>query len=438
MMIIPDSGQDFYAGIYGKLAKTVVLVFLLILFRGEQTVDAKGAGPFLKDFRIECGEEDVDIVFAATAAVDLICVPVADDRLWGAGKIGRTASARSESSMGIGTRIGTEPWILIPFNDDKCRRIRVWPIFSESAVNSFATAPWKQVNWRLEGVLAFRRVWERLLDRLIRRVASRQTRDGCFSCHELMPLGVAAVAAWDTGLSVPIDVIASLTDDLVKMQQADGAFRFSKHPEYGEITPTLFAAAVLDWSRRWKPDTASAMLRAVRYLVGHQSEDGSLLPDFSFPPWMIGASFFTRLYLRIICQAEHICSSDGKLKRSEFSSARTSAEKWIKTHMEVASVPENVSSCTTGISHPAVDATHPGDISSEEASERFTELIRNLILSGDLPAAFKTERIEWIFGGRERALQADDSTACALWKLSTEILLDMTRGERETNSENCR
>ncbi|MFZ2958019.1 MAG: hypothetical protein WA705_14120 [Candidatus Ozemobacteraceae bacterium] len=388
-------------------------------------------------FHLERGEDCVDLTFLATTAVDLLRIPVVSEKLWGLDRIGRTVSVRSDHAMNVATREGSASWIIIPLADGACRRIRLWsilsdPRFPESSriagikgdINGDAGGEGsieresyiddqidkgrsihpnieRDGDWVVEGISGVHREQEHLLERLAKNVAERQSREGCFSCHELIPLGTAAIAARDLGLRIPEELLASLTKDLGGMQYPDGAFRFPRRPEYGEVTPTVAAAVFLGWSRRWKPEAASMLVRAVRFLLTRQSDDGSLRPDFTFPPWMLGTSFSTRMFLEALCQAELIFSRNGRLENSEFSTAKMRARDWIASRSEEALIAGRFDESlfalpyggTIGEASRTARITLFSALLSEfrrgDSLERFSLLIQHLVLLGGRPPAFE-------------------------------------------------
>jgi len=275
-------------------------------------------------YTISPEDEGIRLDFTRPMAVDRVRVPANNRFLWGRGAVGRVALARSIHGAGVGTRVGSEPWIDISLGDHDCRYVRVVPVLSESRTDV------PRRDWIVEGVTASRRRLERDLVEAAAATRRWQRANNCFCCHRAFPLFHAATTAWDRGFTVPVTVLASLAEDIAGWQGPDGAFRFSRHPEFGEVTATAVGAAVLAWNHRWRAESDDlALLKALLYLMSRQEPDSGLRPDFTFAPFFQGRLFVTWLFLEAAVAALHRSADSGALVPTPQAAAWRSARSWF-------------------------------------------------------------------------------------------------------------
>ncbi|HOT27996.1 MAG TPA: hypothetical protein PLU72_07385 [Candidatus Ozemobacteraceae bacterium] len=270
----------------------VTIIFLLIVFAAPSIVDSGELAWTIRSLP----DGGCRIDFPATSAVKFVNLPPDSADVFGAGRRGTAVIVRSAHVTRV-CRLN-EPYddtFSIRLNDPSTGWLELVPLVS---------APSKIGSGTTGGIIvsgldpAVRNLEIELTD-LSRAIMEFQRTNRCFSCHLALPLAWAATVAEFRCLETPRTVLASIADQLVALQQADGSFAVPGRPEYGAVTPTLAAAAALAYLKKFclDLDISPILEKAVAFLAERISTDGVPSFDFSFPPLLIGKPFAARLFL---------------------------------------------------------------------------------------------------------------------------------------------
>ncbi len=294
---------------------------LVILFLGSgHPVGGEPPVPY----RLDQSAEGVAMVFPKPMAVDRLLVSATHPGVWGMGRAARIGVAKTASHSAVaGWRPGQGDQLVFSLADPWTDRIE---LIALSTVTAPATPSW---DLRVEGTWAHQRRLANRLTALVTEVAGRQTRQGCFCCHQVMPLALAAHLAQARHLPRPQARLATWALELARWQRADGSFSFPAAPEFGVVTPTLAAAAVLGWLQDLNPALETALLKAVSFLVSQQQPDGSLVPDFTFPPLLTGRPAMGWLFVHALREMAGILERRGFAPIPRFAWAQQRAETWL-------------------------------------------------------------------------------------------------------------
>lgn len=445
------------------VARLVRLVAAILLLSAP--VSSTAASPMGSDFGvlITPASDGVLLEFPVDLAVDRLRVPVREPRLWGEGNIGNVVVLRWAGGSGIGTRFASDPFIVVEVGGAECRWIEALPVrhepvsivASEAGLSPIAVdgpplghglaLMRSDAAWNVEAVPVFQRRAEYRLQTSAEAVLKRQQRQGCFSCHLLLPLYSAAAIAGDRGFRVPDALIASITESLVSWQNIDGSFTWPERPEYGIITPTAVAAAALARLQRPNPAAEAALQRSARFLVNRQNEDGALQPDFTFPGLVSGPEFTTRCLLEALSAGAASLARLGRFEPPACAEARRKATAWL----------DRLAATTTGPARELAWMALPLAGRFPEASrtavlETLTEFLRTTDFSRDPARAAWSMRQLVLLGGtppaelEERLLapipavplkNREPGESRELWRLMASLWFHF---HRETNRGICR
>jgi|GEM_PF-5156637 len=277
----------------------------------------------IASFSISLEKEEMVIDFGEPMAVDSIRIPVVNDDLWGSNQVGKVVVVRSEHYSNLSTRKGDDDSIVVDFREPSSKYLKIIPILSEKGEKKIKT------DWKIDGKTAHRRRLELQISVLVQRTFDCQIKDRCFSCHRTLPLAFTVAAAHDRGFRLPLQMLASVTADLVSMQNPDGSFSFPAHPEYGVITPTLCAGVILGLFQRFAPDSGAALVKTARFLCRFQKPNGGISLDFSFPSFLKGKACGTWLLLRVLQDASFVFIRESFRDDPSISEAIKKAIHWF-------------------------------------------------------------------------------------------------------------
>ena len=263
------------------LIATLIPGILPSFFPFLQTADADQ----IASYSLEKRKDGVRILFSKPMAVDLVNISAVHSAIWGPGRQASVAIARTASRSAVCGLHPGETGFAFRIFDPETLSIEIEPLLTRES-----SIPYRE-ELLIEGTSASRYRVESDLERLSIDTTEWQDRKKCFCCHRVLPLALSASEARVKGLRLPLSALLSLAEKIVSWQKVDGSFSFSEAPVYGVVTPTLCAAAVLAWIRFISPRVEPALLRAVTFLVSLQQPDGSVIPDFTFPPLMTGRPF---------------------------------------------------------------------------------------------------------------------------------------------------
>ncbi|RCK81026.1 MAG: hypothetical protein OZSIB_2403 [Candidatus Ozemobacter sibiricus] len=276
-------------------------------------------------YRLDQTAEGVAIVFPEPMAVDRLLVSATHPGVWGMGRAARLGVAKTASQAAVaGWQTEHGDLLVFPLADPWTDRIE---LIALAALPAPASPSWEL---RIEGTGARRRRLEHRLAALTTAVAERQTRQGCFCCHQVMPLALANHLARERQLARPLSPLASWALELARWQRPDGSFSFPAAPEFGVVTPTLTAAAVLGWVQDLDPALETALLKAASFLVAQQQPDGSLVPDFTFPPLLNGRPAMGWLFVHALRELAALLERRGFAPMPRFVWAQQRAATWLE------------------------------------------------------------------------------------------------------------
>lgn len=336
---VNGSGPMGGKGVTDRLAARLpaVLAVLLLTMAGAMT----GAPwPFgtkmprleaetITAFRLDSAADGAVITFPHPMAVDQVTVSPTHPGVWGLGRAARLAVARTGNRAAVaGWRPG-RPGLVFVLDDPWTDRISLTGLamvpFPGSGPDPI-TPTW---DLRIDGTRAGRRRLEERLEGILDLTLERQRAGRCFCCHQAIPLGLATALARDRGLRLPQARLASWTVEWTGWQRPDGSFSFTGAPEFGVITPTLCAAAVMAWTRFLDSRLEPALLKAVTFLVSLQQPDGSLVPDFTFPPLLVGRPAMAWLLGLALREVGNLLSARGFAPIPRLEWARQRVEAWL-------------------------------------------------------------------------------------------------------------
>ncbi|MBF0548103.1 MAG: hypothetical protein HQM08_26940 [Candidatus Riflebacteria bacterium] len=268
-------------------------------------------------------DDGVKVEFSYPVSLDGIRVPLNESLLWGQGKIGRSFIAMSKHDSEIGVWDGYSPYIHSKLFEDSCSEINIIPLLSDDGVASGTN------KWIFEGEPAEKRKIEKAINFFAENILKRQNENKCFSCHEIIPLGILCTSANDFGYKIPLPILMEICKSIVSFQTEDGSFSFNSSWKYDKTAASLAGSAFLAWNCRWNEKLRGSLFKAARYLVSQQNSDGHLETEFSFPPLFWGSIFSTWLGWEVFSLAERYYFGFTMTELNEFQRPRILAEKFV-------------------------------------------------------------------------------------------------------------
>lgn len=239
---------------------------------------------FAAEIVIKNQGETVLVSFGQTWAFDQITVPSVSTRLWGKG------NRCSAATMKIGNRYfvsaiasGSDhlTFMLPGISSDSLLLTAI--MTGENPATETA-----EENIEFVAVPAQIRFIEDELNTRIDEVLAFQQQHNCFSCHTALPLALSCKNAGARGYRVNREKVTQFGDSIGKMQLANGMFNFPSHPDYGTITTTLCAGAILAMLSDYSDSYLSQLQKILDLLPGWLDKDGLTRSDFYFRPLFIG------------------------------------------------------------------------------------------------------------------------------------------------------
>ena len=239
------------------------------------------------------------ITFAVPMAVDLVVVPAEAREVFGEGSRGSALLLRGEHAMTV-VRLAdpADEAFRIEPKEVSTGWLELVPVLASPASG---VAPPAQPLY-IVGVEARLRALERELEAIARTALELQNRDRCFRCHIALPLAWTATLAEYRCLQTPRDLLASIANNIISLQNTDGSFAAAGHPEYGVVTPSLVGAATLSGMQKFCGDDSAmeAVKKAAEFLIRQSQTDGMPTLDFTFPPLFLGKPFAARLFADLL------------------------------------------------------------------------------------------------------------------------------------------
>lgn len=239
--------------------------------------------------------------FDQTWAFDEITLPAVATRLWGKGKRCSAATVQIANRHFVSSVKPADgahlSFALAGIASDS---VIITPLLVE------VNAETADAEITFIAVPAAVRLVENELEQRIDEALEFHRQNQCFSCHTALPLAFSCKAAAASGLKVNNDKVLQLGDSISQMQQVNGTFYFPQHPDYGIITTTLGAGAVLAMLSNFSDAYLSNLLKILDQLPGWLDKDGFTRSDFYLRPLFIGqitsALFETIIVSTIYCR----------------------------------------------------------------------------------------------------------------------------------------
>lgn len=224
----------------------------------------------------------IKIKFSEMLALDSISLPTVSTELWGKGVRCRAATIRIGSQNFLSsTKTIDSPMLFNPGGAITDTMI-ISPVFTEPATNSMDGL------FKVEAVRARIRQIEDEITALSNEVLEFQNENRCFSCHTAFPIAMVLNEADKKGFKIPQQAVEKIGASIGAMQKVDGTFHFSNQPDYGTISPTLCAGAVLALLARFAPEMLTNINKIAVLFPKWYDEKGDLKSDFFFKPLFLG------------------------------------------------------------------------------------------------------------------------------------------------------
>jgi len=246
-------------------------------------------GQGIASWTMEKSASGVVLLFAQPVTLDGVRLPVRAVELWGPGRRGTVAALKSDHAVGIAVPDIPDQTLFGVISDASASRLDITPVYAEIEEPASGSGVGSSADLldriKVLGTSAEQRRLEVLLSQNLQEEVEWQRRRGCFSCHRLLPLGLAVQSAVEQKIALPHDSVRELLQNLTDWQSGDGSWFFPRASRYGRVTATLTALAVLGW---WEEitttDGSASLLRGLGFLAGVQREDGGVAFDFTYPP----------------------------------------------------------------------------------------------------------------------------------------------------------
>jgi hypothetical protein len=256
-------------------------------------------------YELTAQKESVTMRFTQSWAFDRLELPAVSQTFWGESSQFRAAVVKAAGKSFVSQLTDDESRLIFNMQGISGDFIEIIPIFKAPTERTDEKAP------TFVAIPARIRFLEDELQELADAVLHFQKRNNCFSCHTALPLVITCKFAAASGLRVPDSTLNLIGSSIADMQSYDGIYHFPQHPDYGVISPTLCAGAVMavisDFSAQYL-----ANLQKIRLLLPEWlDDDGLLKSDFYFRPLFIGHKT-NMLFEAMILQTLYLYSaSDG-------------------------------------------------------------------------------------------------------------------------------
>lgn len=279
-----------------------ILILLLLMISGNAALAVPGSSFPDPVYELATGEESLSMTFSQSWSFDQIELPSVSEQLWGKARQCRAAIIKTAGRSFI-SRLSADSERLM-FNLDGVissqaqviELLKVDAARPEGAAPVFAATP------------ARIRMIEDELKELADAVLRFQKRNSCFSCHTALPLALTCKVAAASGYRVPDNILNQIGSNIAGMQSYDGSYSFPKHPDYGTISTTLCAGAIMaiisDFSSQFLESLHKIRLLLPEWL----DDDGLLKSDFYFRPLFIGQAT-NMLFEAVILQTLYLYSA---------------------------------------------------------------------------------------------------------------------------------
>ncbi len=305
-----------------------------LLFLGLQFVSVcEGQG--LATWTIRQTASGVSLLFSEPVSLEGIRLPAVAPELWGRGRRGTIAALESNHAVGVAVPETASMTLFGIIADASATRLDIVPVYSDPEPESISSGEEKKVESpfgqiQVVGTSAEQKRLEIALKSCLQEEVDWQRRRGCFSCHRLLPLGLAVKTASERKMNIPLEAVRELLQNLTEWQNSNGAWYFRREPQYGTLTGTLTAVAVMGWWEELnESDGSVTLLKGLAYLADKQLDDGGMVFDFSFPPLFYGRAAAGWLLLNGLVFGRKEVERCGRLFPDRLQSAQKKLQNWF-------------------------------------------------------------------------------------------------------------
>ncbi len=227
-------------------------------------------------------KNNVLLVFKQPWAFDMVKLPTVWPEVWGNGVRCNAAVIEISGQHFVAAATGSAYLeFILPSPTDFI--IKVSPIdFSSTSIL------YDNAKLEISAVTAHIRSLESRLDKQIDNVLQFNRQNNCFSCHTSFPLAIACNEAFHRGYKINRQKIQQLAQSIIDVQKPNGTFYFPLHPDYGIVSTSLCAGAILASLSDCVPEAISGMKQVFRNLPNLLDNEGIPKTDFYFRPIFIG------------------------------------------------------------------------------------------------------------------------------------------------------
>ena len=275
------SGHLRLSSLFRSLAVSTGLL-VIVLISLTLPAAARQVNPDELVYELKTAEDSTTMVFLQSWSFDQLRLPSTSEKVWGKSGQCRAAIVKTGGHSFISRLSTDETELLFNLNGVIDDRLQIIPLLLIES-----TLPSKGLP-ELTAIPARTRMIEDELKILAESVLHFQQKNSCFSCHTALPLVFACKVAAASGYRIPEDTLVLIGQNIAAMQAYSGAYSFPDHPDYGMISTTLCAGAIMavisDFSSQYLDN-----LQKIRALLPDWlDDDGLLKSDFYFRPLFIG------------------------------------------------------------------------------------------------------------------------------------------------------
>jgi len=300
------------------LRKTAEYLFLVALLFVLNAVHAA-------DFHIKVHKDRTFVKFAEKWSFDKVYVPAVSEKFWG-----------NRLTHPVATlRIGDKPFVSSIASDSNHLRFNLSGIIaSEIELIPLLTSDHEFImekDFLFTAVPAKVREIEQKINDCLDQEIIFIRKNNCFSCHTALPLAMACKTAAAHGFQPDQQKIKELGLAIISTQMPNGSFFYPAHPDYGIITTTLAAGAILSFLSDFCDDFVHNLQNIFSLLPNWLDSNGLIQSDFYFKPVFIGqitSTLFESIIVNTLyCKTAQIPQENHELMRQRLIRLVESAAK---------------------------------------------------------------------------------------------------------------